>query len=117
MIQLRIRPGEGAREMSLTTLTKLTTRTTETGSRDDRPHTGRHLAPDASGFSAPLPPGPKSPEIQGKTRGRPRVLPERDHQQDWVAVGAVSREPVSHVAKRIKDEYLMGPYYVPLHTP
>ncbi len=34
-----------------------------------------------------------------------------------MAEGAVSREPVSHVVKRIKDEYLMGPYYVPLHTP
>ena len=32
-------------------------------------------------------------------------------------VGAVSSEPVSHVDKRIKDEYWIGPYYVPLHTP
>ena len=31
--------------MSLATLTKLTTRTTETGSRDDHPHLGRPLAP------------------------------------------------------------------------
>ena len=59
----------------------------------------------------------KSPEIQGETRGRPRVSPERDHRRDWVAVGAVSSEPVSHVDKRIKDECLMGPYYVPLQTP
>ena len=30
---------------------------------------------------------------------------------------AVSSEPVSHVDKRIKDEYWMGPYYIPLQTP
>ena len=57
------------------------------------------------------------PASTEKTRGRPRAIPECEHQPDWVAVGAVSSEPVSHVDKRIKDEYLMGPYYVPLHTP
>ena len=34
-----------------------------------------------------------------------RTNPECEHPRDWVAVGAVSREPVSHVDKRIKDEY------------
>ncbi len=69
------------------------------------------------GFSAPRPRPSKSPGIHRKTRGRPRAIPECEHQPDWVAVGAVSSEPVSHVDKRIKDEYLKGPYYVPLQTP
>ena len=71
------------------------TRTTETGSRDDHPHTGRHIAPDASRFPAPLPPASKSPEIHRKTWGRPRAIPECEHRQEWVAEGAVSSEPVS----------------------
>ena len=93
------------------------TRTTETGSRDDRPHTGATSLQTCLVFSAPRPRPSKSPGIHRKTRGRPRAIPECEHRRDWVAVGAVSREPVSHVAKRINDEYWMGPYYVPLHTP
>ena len=92
------------------------TRTTETGPRDDRPHTGAISLQTCLVFSAPRPRPSKSPGIHRKTRGRPRAIPECEHQPDWVAVGAVSSEPVSHVDKRIKDEYLMGPYYVPLQT-
>ncbi len=66
---------------------------------------------------APCPCPLKSPESNEEIEGNPRAIPKCEHRQDWVAEGAVSREPVSHVAKRIKDEYLMGPYYVPLHTP
>ena len=49
----------------------------------------------------------KSPEIHGKTWGCPRALPECDHRWDWVAVGAVSSEPVSprflEIARRLSD--------------
>ncbi len=88
------------------------TRTTETGSRDDHADPGRHLAPDVSRL---LGAAPATVEIarhpQKTTLGCARAIPECDHQPDWVAVGAVSSEPVSHVDKRIKDEYLKGPYY------
>ena len=61
---------------------------------------------------------PSKPLKSGEKLGsRPRPIPECEHRHDWVAVGAVSSEPVSHVDKRIKDEYWMGPYYVPLQTP
>ena len=61
---------------------------------DATPPRTRPAAPD-------LRPRPlKSPEIHGKTWGRPRAIPECEHRQDWVAEGAVSSEPVSHVGKR-----------------
>ena len=71
------------------------TRTTETGPRDDRPHTGAISLQTCLVFSAPRPRPSKSPGIHRKTRGRPRAIPECEHQPDWVAVGAVSSEPVS----------------------
>ena len=45
------------------------------------------------------------PASTEKTLGCARAIPECDHQPDWVAVGAVSSEPVSHVDKRTQDEY------------
>ena len=78
------------------------TRTTETGPRDDRPHTGATSLQTCLVFSAPRPRPSKSPGIHRKNLGgRPRAIPECEHQRDWVAVGAVSREPVSHVDKRL----------------
>ena len=68
--------------------------------------------------AAPRPRLLKSPGIQEKTRGRPRVIPEREHQQDWVAVGAVSREPVSprfspRASWANNSRMWMDPDYVP----
>ena len=94
---IRLPPSAGGQE----TLTQRTTRTTETGSRDDHPHTGRHLAPDA--FRLPWRRAHdrrnrlKSLEKPG---GCPCTIPECEHAGDWVAEGAVSSEPVSHVGKR-----------------
>ncbi len=47
------------------------TRTTETGSRDDRPHTGATSLQTCLVFSAPRPRPSKSPGIHRKTRGPP----------------------------------------------
>ena len=41
------------------------------------------------------PPLTQSPETRRKTRSWPRAIPECEHPRDWVAVGAVSCEPVS----------------------
>ncbi len=83
------------------------TRTTETGPRDDRPHTGATSLQTCLVFSAPRPRPSKSPGIHRKTWGRPRAIPECEHQRDWVAVGAVSSEPVSPrfraIARRLSD--------------
>ena len=57
------------------------TRTTETGSRDDRPHTGATSFQTCLVFSAPRPRPSKSPGIHRKTRGRPRAIPECEHQR------------------------------------
>ena len=61
------------------------TRTTETGSRDDRPHTGATSLQTCLVFSAPRPRPSKSPGIHRKTPGRPRAIPECEHRRDWVA--------------------------------
>ena len=47
----------------------------------------------------------KRPKYDEKNGGEPGANPECEHPRDWVAVGAVSSEPVSHVDKRTKYEY------------
>ena len=69
------------------------TRTTETGPRDDRPHTGATSLQTCLVFSAPRPRPLKSPESNEEIGGNPRAIPKCEHRQDWVAEGAVSREP------------------------
>ena len=44
---------------------------------------------------APRPWPLKSPESREKIGGKPQAIPKCEHRQDWVAVGAVSSEPVS----------------------
>ena len=80
------------------------------------PDHGTRLARRSPAPRPPPRPGRASPPRQlscdcgnrlkstGKLGGCPRALPECDHRWDWVAVGAVSCEPVLHVDKRIKDE-------------
>ena len=55
MVRCEPVPGGYPHGMSRERLTTLPTRTTETGSRDDRPDTGRHPAPDASRLTAAAP--------------------------------------------------------------